>query len=53
MAKTTLPPRHGGYKPKSDAQGDTNARRTPPTPPPRPPAGRGAGSPPAAKGDRQ
>lgn len=53
MADKTLPPRHGGYKPKSNIQADPNARRTPPTPPPRPPAGRGAGSTPAAKDNGQ
>ena len=51
MAKKTLPPRHGGYKPKSETQSDANARRTSATPAPRPPAGRGAGSPPAARGN--
>ena len=43
MADKKLPPRHGGYKPKSSTQADPS-RRAAPAPPPRPPAGRGAGS---------
>lgn len=51
MADKTLPPRHGGYRPKSNTQPDPT-RRSAPTPPPRPPAGRGAGST-ATKGNGQ
>jgi hypothetical protein len=43
MADKILPPRHGGYKPKSRTLEDPT-RRVAPAPPPRPPAGRGAGS---------